>query len=635
VGPEASAAGGAKSEPLNRGRSTRLRLLSATLVWVLTATVLASPSMAAAPYRAFSTSSYWNQPLPANAPIDTNSVRILEFLKKDSTTNYIRFSGVGSSGNWGNPIYWSSPTDGTYAVRNSCGHKMPPEFQSVRVPAGAKGDPTSDGAMTVYDVDKGIVYAFRHASFSSNTWSSCGGTAYYLNSNGLDGKLAESDEIRNFGHRGVPPSTYAVRYDEVTSGAIDHVLKIAVHHTADEYVFHMTGHESGSTDPYAPPEGTRIRIKPSVDISSLGLNPGARVVATALQKYGAVIGDQSGGQINLKVENTVAEGRGQLWAGVLDAGSLSSISLDMYEVIQLGYGSGPTPPLPSTPPNAPSGLTAAAVSDKQINLAWADGSSNEDGFRIERSSDGLTFAQIATVGPNATAYNDTALAPDATYHYRVRAYNANGTSAYSNTASAKTHALPPPDAAPGALTLYLHNQASPPAGDTTAQKNMPMNAAQPTATTLRKYSTNLYTSYPGRLVEKKNTTSAQSSTKYMMNWTYQLSTNTTFSGSAELRLWVALKDLKCDKTPSFKAYLKEKTSATTDTGIEFASASATSPPVGGEPCGFRLVTITLPVNRTVAAGKWIELKVTVNESTGDSALFAYDTTGYNSRLNLP
>jgi len=39
----------------------------------------------------------------------------------------------------------------------------------------------------------------------------------------------------------------------------------------------------------------------------------------------------------------------------------------------------------AAPPNAPSGLTATAVSQHQINLAWADNSSDESGFKIERS----------------------------------------------------------------------------------------------------------------------------------------------------------------------------------------------------------------------------------------------------------
>ncbi|MCM3873211.1 MAG: PA14 domain-containing protein [Pyrinomonadaceae bacterium] len=91
-----------------------------------------------------------------------------------------------------------------------------------------------------------------------------------------------------------------------------------------------------------------------------------------------------------------------------------------------------------TVPSAPSNLTANAVSSSQINLAWTDNANNETGFRIERSTNGATFTEIATVPANATSYNSTGLAGSTTYFYRVRATNSAGNSAYSNTASATT-----------------------------------------------------------------------------------------------------------------------------------------------------------------------------------------------------
>jgi len=93
-------------------------------------------------------------------------------------------------------------------------------------------------------------------------------------------------------------------------------------------------------------------------------------------------------------------------------------------------------------PNAPSGLSATAASSTQINLSWTDNSSNESGFKIERSPDGSSgWTQIAEVGANTTSYQNTGLSPSTTYYYRVYAYNAAGNSSYSNTANATTPAL--------------------------------------------------------------------------------------------------------------------------------------------------------------------------------------------------
>jgi calcineurin-like phosphoesterase family protein/purple acid phosphatase-like protein/fibronectin type III domain protein len=98
----------------------------------------------------------------------------------------------------------------------------------------------------------------------------------------------------------------------------------------------------------------------------------------------------------------------------------------------------PTPVLPALPA-PPSGLGATAVSRNRIDLVWQDNSTNETGFQIERSRSGGAFSLIATTAAGATSHSDASgLTPNKTYSYRVRAVNAAGASAYSNTASATT-----------------------------------------------------------------------------------------------------------------------------------------------------------------------------------------------------
>jgi hypothetical protein len=118
-----------------------------------------------------------------------------------------------------------------------------------------------------------------------------------------------------------------------------------------------------------------------------------------------------------------------------------------------GCGGAPTPtptptatptatptPTPAPVPAAPSNLTANAVSSSQINLAWSDNSGNETGFKIERcqGNNCNNFAEIAQVGANVTSFPDTGLSRNKVYRYRVRAFNGNGNSAYSNIASDRT-----------------------------------------------------------------------------------------------------------------------------------------------------------------------------------------------------
>lgn len=90
-------------------------------------------------------------------------------------------------------------------------------------------------------------------------------------------------------------------------------------------------------------------------------------------------------------------------------------------------------------PAAPSNLIAKAVNSSTINLSWTDNSTNENGFAIERSTSSSSgFVQIAYIWSNMTTYKDSGLARKTTYYYRVRAFNANGNSAYTNIASART-----------------------------------------------------------------------------------------------------------------------------------------------------------------------------------------------------
>ena len=90
------------------------------------------------------------------------------------------------------------------------------------------------------------------------------------------------------------------------------------------------------------------------------------------------------------------------------------------------------------PPTAPGGLKAAAASKTQINLTWLDNSSDETGFRVERSADGVNFAQVAVVGAGVKSFASTGLTGGKKYFFRVSAYNANGGSAYTAVAYATT-----------------------------------------------------------------------------------------------------------------------------------------------------------------------------------------------------
>jgi formylglycine-generating enzyme required for sulfatase activity len=89
---------------------------------------------------------------------------------------------------------------------------------------------------------------------------------------------------------------------------------------------------------------------------------------------------------------------------------------------------------------APSGLTATAVRDSEIDLTWTDNSNYESGFDIERDS-----PVVASVGADTTSYSDTGLNPETLYTYRVRATDAGGASPWTGQSSATTLAAGDPE----------------------------------------------------------------------------------------------------------------------------------------------------------------------------------------------
>ncbi len=84
----------------------------------------------------------------------------------------------------------------------------------------------------------------------------------------------------------------------------------------------------------------------------------------------------------------------------------------------------------------PTNLVATAVPNQiAVDLTWNDNSNNELGFEIERRMvGGSEFKRIAIVGPNTQFYRDETdgLYRGSSYDYRVRAYNSQGFSEYSN-----------------------------------------------------------------------------------------------------------------------------------------------------------------------------------------------------------
>lgn len=100
-------------------------------------------------------------------------------------------------------------------------------------------------------------------------------------------------------------------------------------------------------------------------------------------------------------------------------------------------------------PNAPTNLTVVQ-NGADVDLSWTDNADNEDGYKIYRSTDGITFVEIDDIAPDSTSYTDVNPGSGIWYYY-VAAYNDNG-EADSNTISLMLYLL---------LDEFTTNEAAP------------------------------------------------------------------------------------------------------------------------------------------------------------------------------
>ncbi|WP_020533903.1 fibronectin type III domain-containing protein [Flexithrix dorotheae] len=92
-------------------------------------------------------------------------------------------------------------------------------------------------------------------------------------------------------------------------------------------------------------------------------------------------------------------------------------------------------PIPSTP----FGLKADSLFDNRVYLSWESTETKVGEFILERSKDqNLNFEKIKSLPNTVLTYLDSSLAPNTTYHYRVKCTNEFGESGYSNVLSFKT-----------------------------------------------------------------------------------------------------------------------------------------------------------------------------------------------------
>jgi titin len=82
-------------------------------------------------------------------------------------------------------------------------------------------------------------------------------------------------------------------------------------------------------------------------------------------------------------------------------------------------------------PLAPSDLTAEITPDRRVFLKWSDVNTNEKGFVIERIGPTEFVKATFRLNENSTSFNDQGVIANATYTYKIKAFNNNGSSVFT------------------------------------------------------------------------------------------------------------------------------------------------------------------------------------------------------------
>ena len=303
--------------------------------------------------RFFSDDSFWNQPIPANAEVDTRTDRWIKLLETEPTgTNF-----TINSQQWTIPVYEVdrttplvkvgllalSPKDQTHwhTDRGFFGHGR--GFNFVPLPEAATPDPQADSHLAVVDWQRKLVWDMWALSRNADgTWKSATGMVYAADGPGVFSTAAlgvrDGESVHFHGPSraaGVPAVAGLIMYDEVMAGEIRHKIAAASRFCAyKEFVF-----PAAWTDGFTEggiPEGTVIQLDPKLDLSQFTLTPEERIVCVALQRYGMVLVDIAEGQ------PIYAEGLwghpGKSWQGRLPhgTGGISTISYLHFRMLKTG-----------------------------------------------------------------------------------------------------------------------------------------------------------------------------------------------------------------------------------------------------------------------------------------------------------
>jgi hypothetical protein len=274
AGPTPTGSPRATATATATAKSTAHPTPSVSLLASISPTATASPQATAtssAPCPTFPASNVWNRdisslPVAANSDAMVAAIGLSSYLHPD-------FDAIGD----GIPYNIVDSSTPTYDV--SFDYADESDQVPYPIPSSPKIEGGSDRHMLMLDTSACRLWELYDVSKSGSSWS---GATWDLRSNALRPAGWTSADAA-----GLPIFPGLVRYSEVAAGIIRHAIRFTAPRTCG-YIY-PARHLTAAPCSTLPPMGLRVRLKASVDISGFG--PQARVVLTALQRYGMILAD--------------------------------------------------------------------------------------------------------------------------------------------------------------------------------------------------------------------------------------------------------------------------------------------------------------------------------------------------------
>jgi hypothetical protein len=254
--------------------------------------------------RPYSDSSPWNTPIGPDAEVDPRSDAIIAF----SIAPHDGDANLATSDKWGLGLAYADPSSRLYEI--GCDLYGCDQAVEGRIPAYAQANTGSDGKLTVVEPSSGTELDMWRGVYHPKNESWSASSRFSTDVDGWGFMCDPGERCNGPNAAGNTGLAGVVRPEEIAQGQIDHALQLSgvEDYVRENFIACPATHWDGtSSDPRAIPQGARIQLDPAFAVDSQPWPEWKKVIARALQEYGAII-DDSGGSLAVVAESNINRG---------------------------------------------------------------------------------------------------------------------------------------------------------------------------------------------------------------------------------------------------------------------------------------------------------------------------------------